>query len=251
MEQPGPLASLRAHFRFPLRGDQVANRFLVGSGLLLAGLVIPFLPVLFVAGYGVQVMRRATSGEAPRMYPWQDWGALLSDGFRSWVISLVFFVPGAAVMLGGYLFYFVSFLAMTGASGTDPEAGTVILFLLGMVSLFVGIGLGGLLFVVASIFFPAALAHFAAEGRLVAAFHMRAWWRVMRSNPWGFAVAWLIVVGLFSLTYIASMTAYFTIVLICFLPILLLPIYFYLMLVGASLFGSAYAEGKAAQPTAG
>jgi len=69
MEQPGPLASLRAHFRFPLRGDQVANRFLVGSGLLLAGLIIPFLPVLFVAGYGVQVMRRATSARRRECTP--------------------------------------------------------------------------------------------------------------------------------------------------------------------------------------
>jgi len=245
MDRAAAVSRLKPHFRFPLKGEQVANRFIIGSALLLASLIVPILPALFVIGYGVQVMRRVTAGEPPTMHAWQDWGALLSDGFRAWVISLVFFLPAIVVMLGGYAIYFASFLSMSSVSAGESDAAFVVPFLLGMVSLFVGLGLGTLLFVIASIFFPAALAHFAAEDSLAAAFHLRAWLRVVRSDPLGFFIAWVVVVGLFSVVYVASMMAYFTLILICFLPFLLLPIYFYIMLVGASLFGDVYAEGRA------
>ena len=179
------------------------------------------------------------------MRAWQDWGALLSDGFRAWVISLVFFLPGVIVLVGGYAVYFASFLSMSSASGYESDAGIVLPFLIGVASMFIGLGLSTLLFVVASILFPAALAHFAAEDRFAAAFQIGTWWRVLRSNLLGFLIAWIIVVGLMGVIYFVSLSAYFTLVLICLLPILLLPAYFYLMLVGASLFGEVYAEGKA------
>jgi hypothetical protein len=245
MDRAAAVSRLKPHFRFPLKGEQVANRFIIGSGLLLASLVVPILPALFVVGYGVQVMRRVTAGEPPTMHAWQDWGALLSDGFRAWVISLVFFLPGIVVLLGGYVIYFASFLSMNSVSGREADAVIVLPLLIGMASMFIGLGLGSLLFVVASIFFPAALAHFAAEDRLAAGFQLRTWWRVVRSDPLAFLIAWVIVVGLFSVVYVASITAYFTLILICFLPFLLLPVYFYIMLVGASLFGDVYAEGRA------
>ncbi|HKY83281.1 MAG TPA: DUF4013 domain-containing protein [Anaerolineales bacterium] len=245
MDRPSAISSLKPYFRFPLKGEQVANRFIIGSGLLLASFIVPILPALFVAGYGVQVMRRVTAGEPPTMRAWQDWGALLSDGFRAWVISLVFFLPGVIVLVGGYAVYFASFLSMSSASGYESDAGIVLPFLIGVASMFIGLGLSTLLFVVASILFPAALAHFAAEDRFAAAFQIGTWWRVLRSNLLGFLIAWIIVVGLMGVIYFVSLSAYFTLVLICLLPILLLPAYFYLMLVGASLFGEVYAEGKA------
>jgi len=245
MEHTSAINSLKPHFRFPLRGDRVTERFLVGSALFLASFIIPILPALFVVGYAVQVMRRATAGEAPSMHAWQDWGRMLKDGFRAWVISFVFFLPGTVVLLAGYGAYFASFLALSTSSGNESDAAFVLPFLLGMVSLFLGLGLGSLLFVLASIPLPVALAHFAAEDRFAAAFRFRQWWRVLRANPLGFLIGWVVVVGLMGVVYFLSLTAYFTLVLICLLPFLLLPASFYVILVGASLFGDLYAEGKA------
>ncbi|HMK09553.1 MAG TPA: DUF4013 domain-containing protein [Anaerolineales bacterium] len=242
--QPSAVSALRPHFEFPLKGEQVATRLLIGSALLLASFVVPILPALFVVGYGVQVMRRAAAGDAPRMHAWQDWGGLLSDGFRGWVISLVFFLPGVIVFLGGYGIYFVSFLSASGLSGNESNAAVMLPLLIGMGSMFAGFGLATLLFVLASVFFPAALAHYAAENRFAAAFHFRRWWRAVRANPLGWLIVWMIVVGLFSVVYLVALTAYFTIFLICLLPFLLLPLYFYIMLVGASLFGDVYREGR-------
>ena len=53
------------------------------------------------------------------------------------------------------------------------------------------------------------------------------------------------MVGLMGVVYFLSLTAYFTLVLICLLPFLLMPASFYVILVGASLFGDLYAEGRA------
>jgi predicted CDP-diglyceride synthetase/phosphatidate cytidylyltransferase len=97
----------------------------------------------------------------------------------------------------------------------------------------------------ASIPLPVALAHFAAEDKFAAAFRFREWWRVLRANPLGFLIAWVVVVGLIGIVYFLSLTAYFTLVLICLLPFLLLPACFYVVLVGASLFGDLYAQGRA------
>jgi hypothetical protein len=58
-------------------------------------------------------------------------------------------------------------------------------------------------------------------------------------------IGWVVVVGLMGVVYVLSLTAYFTLVLICLLPFLLLPAFFYVALVGASLFGDLYAEGRA------
>lgn len=177
MAHASAINELKPHFQFPLKGEQVAGRFLIGSGLLLAAYIIPIIPALMVIGYAVQVMRRATAGEAPAMHAWQDWGGLLKDGFRAWVISLVYFLPGIVVLVGGYGLYFISIVAVSASSGKETEWLFLLPFFLSMTSLFLGLGLGSLLLVLASIPLPVALAHFAAEDRFAAAFHFRQWWR--------------------------------------------------------------------------
>src|SRR3972149_5392068 len=183
MEHASAIDSLKPHFRFPLRGDRVTERFLIGSALSLASFIIPILPGLFLVGYAVQVRRRATAGEAPSMHAWQDWGAMLKDGFRAWVISFVFFLPGTFVLLAGYGAYFASFLALSTSSGNESDAAFVLPVLLGVVSLFLGLGLGTPLFVLASIPLPVALAHFAAEDRFAAAFRFRPLRQGGRGDP--------------------------------------------------------------------
>jgi hypothetical protein len=245
MEHASAINSLKPYFRFPLRGDRVTERFLIGSALFLASFIIPILPALFVVGYGIQVMRRATAGGAPAMHAWQDWGGMLKDGFRAWIIVMAFFLPGTIVLLFGYGAYFASFLAFSTSTGNESDAAVLLPFFLGMGSLLLSLALGSILFLLASIPLPVALAHFAAEDKFAAAFRFRQWWLILRSNLTSFLIAWVIVVGLMGVVYVLSITAYFTLVLICLLPLLLLPAYFYVMLVGASLFGDLYAEGRA------
>ncbi len=55
----------------------------------------------------------------------------------------------------------------------------------------------------------------------------------------------MIAAGLMGILYFASMLAYYSIVLCCFIPILMAPIGFYVSLVGAALFGHIYRESAA------
>jgi len=57
--------SLRPLFKFPFQASNWSSRFIIGAALLVAGIVIPVVPTLFVYGYLVRVMRQAIEGESP------------------------------------------------------------------------------------------------------------------------------------------------------------------------------------------
>jgi hypothetical protein len=57
-----------------------------------------------------------------------------------------------------------------------------------------------------------------------------------------------VVAGLMAMLYLAIMLAYYTIILCCLIPFLLAPTSFYLLLVGAALFGQIYRESVAMMP---
>ncbi|MBC8253370.1 MAG: hypothetical protein H8E35_05000, partial [Ardenticatenia bacterium] len=48
---------LQALFRFPFQGADWSSRFIIGTGLTLAAYVIPIVPIIFVYGYVLRVMR--------------------------------------------------------------------------------------------------------------------------------------------------------------------------------------------------
>lgn len=99
------LSWLRATLRFPFQSPEWANRFLVGTALLLAGMIIPFLPTTVVYGYFVRVMRLAINGESLALPAWDNWGELFSDGLRSLGIGLIYLGPGLVTMFGGFFIY--------------------------------------------------------------------------------------------------------------------------------------------------
>jgi hypothetical protein len=239
------LDPLKPFFRFSIQDREATHRFLLGSLLLLASLVVPILPALFAVGYVVRVMRMTGNGEPPSMPPWAEWGALLKDGFRAWAASFLFFLPSAVVFLIGFGAYLASFIGVAGSTTGQSDPSVGILFLVGMGTLFLSIGLGTLLFVLISIPLPIALAHFAHEDRFTAAFQFRAWWPILRGTLLGVMIAWVIVGGLLGAVYLISLFAYFSVVLICFLFLLLMPVYFYVLLVGAAMYGDLYAQGRA------
>lgn len=245
MSDQTAVSALKPAFRFPFETREATNRFLAGSGLLLLGMFIPILPTLFVFGYCAQVLRRTARREAPAMHAWDDWGAMLKDGFRSWAIAFLFFLPSMAVFFLGFAAYFASFIPLLGADPGRGEEALGLMFLVGMGTLFLSFSVGSLLLVLASIPLPVALAHFAVEDRFAAAFHFRAWWPILRRNLLGILIAWVVVFGLLGVLWFATLVAYYTFVLICLLFFLVLPAYFYILLVGAAVYGDVYAEGRA------
>jgi hypothetical protein len=244
------ITSLKKLFRFPFQAPQWQGRFLVGSALVLAGSIVPIVPLIFVAGYVLQVMRQALDGQEPELPAWDDWGKLTRDGLSVLAINLVYLAPALIVFLVGMGLYFAGslylpFTVTTGSSEADAVGAFLLLIFGSMAILFLSLALGTLLSILGAIALPMATAHFAAQGHLKAAFRVRHWWRVLKADRLGYLIAWVIVAGLMAVLYVGVILGYYTLVLCFLVPILVAPIGFYVSLVGAALFGQTYRDSAA------
>jgi hypothetical protein len=216
----------------------------------LAGTLIPIVPAIFVYGYLIGVLRQAARGEEADMQPWEDWGRLAKDGLLAMIIGLVFTLPAAVILVGGFAVYFAGSILVplsVADTGAPEETATVVLaWALGSLAiLFLSMFLGTVLLVLGLGPLPAALAHFAAEDRVGAAFYVGQWWPILWRNKLGYLVAWVVGMGLLGLVYLLATLAYLTICLCCLLPVLLAPLGFYVSLVACAVFGQTYREGLA------
>jgi hypothetical protein len=180
---------------FPRRGDDWLSTLLVGGVLTLLGVFV--LPAFVVQGYLVRVLDRAARRE--RTPPsFTQWGTLFVDGLKLTVVNVVyglFVLVPLAVLLGSLVAFLPSgpMTAEGGAGGPPPapaDGGS------GLVVFVAFLAAVGLFFLVVTYLLPAALANFAIEGRLRAAFDVRT--VLAGAFTSDYAVAWLlaIVVGI-------------------------------------------------------
>jgi len=251
MSEKKTLGGLKRFFTFPFEGADWQKRFIIGAALALVSTFIPVIPLVFVAGYVVQVMRQAIEGQALTLPEWEDWGKLGVDGLRYGVISLTFMLPGFLVYFGGMGIYMLSAIILPlsmrmAAYGRGGFAVIPLFFVLSIVILFVSIFLGMILILLGAIPLPAALAHFVAKDQVGAAFRFREWWPLLWRNKLGYFIAWVLCSGLIGILYYGMMMLYATLVLCMFVPVLSAPLLFYLALVCAAVFGETYRESASA-----
>ncbi|MBN1810980.1 MAG: DUF4013 domain-containing protein [Anaerolineae bacterium] len=263
MSQELTTTSIKTLLKFPFKGRDWRGRFLIGTLLYLAC----FVPILglaagiLIVGYVIQVMRRASKGEELTMPAWDDWGGMLKDGLQGLVVQIVYMLPGLVVFYGGMFLYFVAIIGSNilipfmGSENGDPTVGIlfILLFFGSFAIMFLSMAVGGLLMILGMVPLPMALAHFSAQGKVSAAFRVREWWPLLRANKLGYFIAWVIVAGVGAISYLALMPLYlalsFTFFLLPFLMffvlIILVPLYLYLSMVGAAVFGRTYWESVA------
>ncbi len=241
MSDTATITSLKEIFRFPFTGTEWRSRFLLGCVFVLASLVIPILPGLLVAGYALRIMRQAIEGDELSLPPWDDWGKLFLDGLRWTVVSIVFFLPGLIVMGIGLAGYFGGFFV--GAAQETAEG--FLAMLTGMGIYFVGLAVGMLLISLGAIPLPVAAAHFVAQDNLAAAFRVREWWPILKANKLGYLIAWVTVLGLYSVGNLGLGILIYTIVLCCLLPFAIPPATMYFSVFSGALFGRIYRESRA------
>jgi hypothetical protein len=201
---------------FPTTADDWIQTVIIGGALTLLAALI--LPAIVVQGYTVRVARAgATGGTAPSF---TDWGDLLVDGLRLLVVNvammLLFVVPVGIVLATGAI--------VGGVTGSRVVTGIV--------------GLIGVLAVVVlalalSYVLPAAIANFAIEDSLAAAFDART---VADGALTGdYAIAWLlaILIGVGG----GLVGGALSVLLVGF------PILFYVQVVTYYLFGRGFAAG--------
>ena len=125
-------------------------------GVLFSWLVIPaILAALLFSGYGLEITRRVLRGESDVLPAWDNWGKLFTDGLMVAIIGIVYALPMiiASLCLG---------IPLGIVSENSDSAAAVFSSLLSCLNLMWAIVLSFLL--------PAAIATYAREGELSAAF---------------------------------------------------------------------------------
>lgn len=241
-------SQLKPIFRFPFEDSQARNRFIAGSALMAGGFIVPIIPGIFAYGYTLRILRATAEGEPPSMPAWEDWGALFSLGLRATIVNFIFLLPAIVVFFLGFVAYLATFFLVplsAGAAETSMDDTFIGLLFLGMGAMFFSMAVGTILALIAAIPLPASITHFAAHDQLGAAFRVREWWPILMANKLGYFIAFVSVIGIFGIGYFAFFALYSTLVLLCVAFVVLAPIGFYAMLVGAALFGETYREGSA------
>ncbi|MGC9395018.1 MAG: DUF4013 domain-containing protein [Anaerolineae bacterium] len=247
MSNETTLSGLKRFFTFPFEGTDWQKRFIIGAVLMLLSFFIPVIPVIFVFGYIVQVMRQAIEGKPLTLPEWEDWGKLGMDGLRYGVVSLAFTLPGFLVYFGGMGLYMVSAMVLPMSMqmmehGRGNFAVIPLFFVVSMLIMFLSIFLGMILVLLGMIPLPVALSHFVTKDQVGAAFRFREWWSVLWRNRLSYFIAWVVVGGLFAVLYMGMMLLYSTMIFCILIPVLSAPLLFYLMLVKATVFGETYRE---------
>lgn len=244
MDLSASMQSMKDLLLFPFRDQNWKSKLLIGSGMTLAGMVIPFIPWFFVAGYGARLLRAgAANTDAERLPNWDDWGEMFIDGLRLMGAGLLVSLPAILLMGAGWVFYMIGVINMSSAGGY-PSTDDAMLMVGSMLVMFLTMGLGMLIGLAAGLFFPPALGHVAVQRRFGAFFDVRGWLRILRANFGGFALALLLFLTVYLVAMMAFQILYFTFIL-CFLtPLLMMPAAFYSGLIYYRLIGQAYGDAQ-------
>lgn len=234
--------------RFPWTGEQKIETQAIGGVLTLLGVF--FVPILFVYGYLIRVIRQTAAGTVDEPPAFSDWQELLFDGLVGVVISLVYtLIPGIVITVGAVV-VFGSFgvvgsaVADSSGGGVLAAGGLLLALVIGLVSL--------VLFLVAVYVVPAAVAAFARTGEFGAAFSPSILRPMLTDRR--YASAWAVAVGIAILAQIAGGAASSTGIGAILVPFLT----FYGNVAGAyaigvgiselDTFGGSDEEAPAAQP---
>ena len=84
-------------FGYVFDDDEWITKVLIAAAILGLGilfswmLLIPLIIALFLlGGYGVEITRRVIRGDTQVLPKWDNWGELLVDGLKAWIIELVY-----------------------------------------------------------------------------------------------------------------------------------------------------------------
>lgn len=175
------MSSIEDAITYPTESDDWIVTVLIGGVLSFLGFLI--IPVFIVYGYLVRAIRANLEGE-PEPPTFGDWGELIVDGLKVFVIGLVYMIVPLIVM-------FVTVGASVAAMLTGGEAATAA----GIGTLIVGLLATFVLGLIFGYFAVVGIVNFTHEDRFGAAFDFGTLRDVGFDSD--FAVPWLVAVGLF------------------------------------------------------
>jgi len=213
------------------------SKLAIGGGLVLAMTLLIFtvvgwlFPLAIIFGYLMQVTRNVIAGEQRTLPEWENWGLLMSDGFKAFGVVLILALP---ILLVGLLTS-VPAAVLNATSGGEGSAAGVGLSLLGLLGACLLIPLS----VLYALLFPIALGRYAATGNIGASLRFGELFSILRGN----FVNYLLI---FLLTGFVTGTIAQLGVIACVIGVFFTIFYAYL--VNHHLYGQAYAKAVGTQP---
>jgi hypothetical protein len=164
----GVLVDIGKTFTFVFDDEEWIKKVLIGALLALTG--IGMIPVL---GYAIELSRRVARGDEKPLPEWEEFGAMIVEGFLTLVVGFVWALP--LIIIASCVWIVPFLLASIDNSGDMIAAVSSIMSICVMlISLVYGLILGLVL--------PAALTNYAVTGELGAAFRFGEIIGMVRNN---------------------------------------------------------------------
>ncbi len=214
-----------ASFAFITQDEDWIKKLAIGSAVVLVGILTFGLGLIPLGGWLVETARRVIKDMDPTLPDWSDFGALIRDGLKLVVVSIVWTLP--ITLLSVCVGVASVFLAEQGSGGETTAS--LLSALISCLSLPYGLVLWLLL--------PGAIGVLAEEDNLGKAINPATAFRLVRDNAGGYVVIMLIAVIVAPIIELVG-------ALVCLIG--LLPAAAYVTAVLGHLSGQAYRVATAA-----
>ena len=237
---------------FPIRDADARRQFLIACAIMLASFIIPLLPVFLLMGYTARIMRQVIEEKkAPTMPGWQgsDWSEMFLEGLRLWAAQMVLMLPLFILVGCGMVFLMSGSIGFSALSDKNADSFAPIGMLLFMVG-FLFFGLFSVLSLPYGVIVAAVLPHVAVKRSFQAAFQFGEWFPIFRKALGQFILAYAVIMAASFVFVVIMQIAMITLILICIIPLLMIPYTAYQMLIMNTVFAQAYAIGQEGLQTA-
>lgn len=169
---------ISASLNYLRESDNVVTTTAIGG--LLVVLSVFFIPVIFVSGYLMRVLRQTSNGnDEPPVF--DEWRALGVDGLKAAGISVVYSViPLLVLAIAGVVGIGLAVAGLGDGVASGFVGGTLALLV---------VAFGFLLAIAGAYITPAALSNFAETNRFTAGFELRSIWTIITTKT--YATGWL------------------------------------------------------------
>jgi hypothetical protein len=173
-------------FRFFFEDPDWLKKMLIGGVFMLLSSLL--IGGVFVAGYGLHVLRRVVRGEPRPLPEWEDFGRYFSDGLRAFGLYLVHILavgilPAIFGCLIGLMGGGMASVIHSSSGASDAAGGLVAIAMIGLYALTL------VMLLIVLIYFPAAFIRFAVLDRFSAGFEVRENIAFIRRNLGRYALA--------------------------------------------------------------
>ncbi len=211
-------------FTFVWKDADWVKKMAISSVVVLVGIITAGLAMIPLIGWTVAITRHVIRGEEPALAEWSDFGALIIDGLKVIVVAIVWSIP---------LMLIVGCFSGVAAIAANQDQGGTFTSILSILNACVSLPYG----IIVGLLLPASIGEIADHGQLAKALNPANAFKLVRTNPGGYIIAWL-------LAGIASGILSTVGVLICIIGVF--PAIAYGAAITGHLYGQAYKVAQSA-----